>query len=169
MKSYFSKLPAGQVLKTRNGKYWKVYSLMVLLVLLYAVQLGKVFIPQVQRVFFRQFHLTGTTFPRWAVLQTVPTMYSFANELWWSRLPLDEARLFYESGPSLDQYYVWLNHFPLHFVTYNHYRDLFFQDFNKSYVVIQSRYRGNTMVSRYELKRNAGVLTVTALKADDER
>jgi len=161
MRTYFSKLPAGQVLKTRGRKYWATYAFIFLFILMYALQLGKFFSPSIQRVFFKQFHLHGTSFVRWAALQTVPSMYSFSNELWWSRHPLDEQHLFERSGADLDRYYVWLNHFPLHFVTYNHYRDLFFQDFKKSHLLIRTRFRGQELNSIYSLKRNGGVLDLT--------
>ncbi|MGE0266953.1 MAG: hypothetical protein AB7S78_00675 [Candidatus Omnitrophota bacterium] len=169
MKSYFSQLPAGQVIRSLEKKSWPAYIFIVLLLLLYMLQISKLFVPQIQKLFFKQYQFCNLTFRDWALLQVVPSMYSFANELWWSRDPIDEKNLFYRPDPNLDHYYVWLNHFPLHFVTYNHYRDLFFQDFKKSYLLIRSRYQQNQMESTYTLKRNGGVLEITRTGNHDGR
>lgn len=163
MKSYFSQLPAGQVIRSRSKKSWTAYVFIFVLLFIYALQISKLFVPQIQKVFFQQYHMNSLSFRQWAIQQVVPSMYSFANELWWSRGPIDEYNLFFMPDPELDHYYVWLNHFPLHFVTYNHYRDLFFQDFKKSHLFIRSRYQKNQMTSNYTLKRNGGVLEITLM------
>ncbi len=134
-----------------------------------AVQVSKLILPEVQQTFLRQFHLKDDHFSRWAVLQSVPTMYSFANELWWSGESLSADNLFFENHDITERYYLWLNHFPLHFVTYNHYRDVFFRDDAVDYIYLRSRFRGQSLITRYLLDPKQGTLRIIRLDEQEAR
>ncbi|MBZ0165324.1 MAG: hypothetical protein K8I00_00855 [Candidatus Omnitrophica bacterium] len=148
---YLRSLPAYQVVRLVHVRNWRSYMLMLIVVFMCAVQFSKLYSPRVQRVFMRQFHLKEDHFLRWACLQAVPTMYSFANELWWSPVPVGESDLFLVNTDITERYYVWLNHFPLHFITYNHYRDLHFKDKEPRYLHLRTRFRGQDVSSDFVL------------------
>ena len=150
--------PVYHVVRCVHPRFWRYYLLLTVVVGLCCLQLAKIAVPSVQLTFLRQFHFKNRSFSRWAVQQMVPTMYSFGNELWWDRHPLTQANLFYENEDITQRYYLWLNHFPLHFATYNHYRDLFFMGADTHYIVMRSRFRGLEMISCYRMKNRRGEL-----------
>jgi hypothetical protein len=68
--------------------------------------------PGVARVMMERFHLRGGRM-RWALLQTLPSMYNFVNVV----------QVHVPDGEPTDDT-IWLNHYPLRAITYTHRRQL---------------------------------------------
>ena len=57
------------------------------LILLYVGIILKLFIPQWRERGMAQFHLTVDSYANWFLLQPIPAMYNYGNEIWIGDLP----------------------------------------------------------------------------------
>ena len=108
-----------------------------------------------QRLMIARFHLRSQSFVLWAALQFSPSMYNFENEIWIGPGPLSRAMLRgQEALPSGTDHY-WVNHFPLHDVSFDpRYRKILYER-GQSFVYVRSRYGGTEMVSAYQVSSDA--------------
>jgi hypothetical protein len=101
------------------------------------------FSPGVRRTLMEKFHWRGESFIRWGVLQFIPSMYNFSNEIQ------------VEPGHLVRQ----VNHFPLRVITFNpqvrQYLALSGQTFD---VTLRSRFQGTTVETFYKLESQPPVL-----------
>jgi hypothetical protein len=79
-------------------------------------------------------------------LQTIPSMYNFANEVWVSSKP--QKFLDIEKN---NVSHVWMNHYPLRLLTFTLQRDQFFLKYNGPlYIYVRSQYRETLLESSYQ-------------------
>jgi hypothetical protein len=104
-------------------------------------------VTHVQRALMKKMHLKTESFVLWSVLQAVPSMYNFSNELWISADP-NTLPGFSDNKMT----HLWVNHYPLREITFTLYRDQLFLNYNKPlYIYLQSTYRGADEKSAYRL------------------
>lgn len=107
----------------------------------------KLFSPSVQRFFLSQYHLKNDNFCLWALGHLLPSMYNYANEVWYSDAPFDET-----SPLGLAPYaHKWVNHYPLHVVTFGLYREGLFSTPKEYFFYLRSRYKKSEVTSVYHL------------------
>ncbi len=169
MRDYIAKLPLVQCFTVQGRRTPGFYAITLALGLALVLQCLKLIHPATQQSFLKQFHCQTRSFAVWSLRQTVPSMYSFENQVWWSRAPLDGRPTFTQSDLDAGRYHVWLNHFPLHFVTYNFYRDLFFMESDESYLHLESSFQHQNLSSSYKLERDHDVVRIIPMRgAGDE-
>jgi hypothetical protein len=105
-----------------------------------------------QTLIMKKFHLRGISYPHWAVLQFVPSMYHFSNELWISRQPLTEQAIAGSAALPAETLHLWVNHFPLNFVYFSLTHRTFF-DKGYRYVALRSVYRDHQLITVYRVAR----------------
>ena len=125
----------------------------VLMAVIYLLLMAKAVCPYLQNLFMAQFHLRyqdQKDFPKWAALQFIPSMYNFSNEIWYSN------RLIEGGIPIVDDgiLHLWFNHYPLRFVSFANYRDLFFAGGREHFIYLRSCYRGQCLNTKYEIIAN---------------
>lgn len=113
------------------------------------------FSSQAQRLAMSKFHLKTRPFELWAVLQPVPSMYNFGNEIWVSRDPLTWERIEQgKLGPNV--YHRWVNHYPLRILSFGEQRKNFPQ--GVYFIYLRSRYGKQVMASEFRLTVDNGRL-----------
>lgn len=108
------------------------------------------FCPWSQRQIMEKFHLKSGSFLQWAAWQFVPSMYNFANETWVRPRPFGDQ----PDDGSLDTIHYRINHYPLRYASFT--SDMRAQYKNSKrpvYFYIRSSYRGQALVSVYQLQR----------------
>lgn len=126
-----------------------------ILVVLYIGIALKLIVPQWRERGLAQFHLIADSYLQWALLQPVPAMYNYANEIWIS----DGPRQGPEGHPRAKddrEYHAWLNHYPLRGVSFNWDRDVIVKTRGYKYITLRSRYRGSSLETGYYLNVQAG-------------
>jgi hypothetical protein len=100
-----------------------------------------------QKTAMAKFHLTVKPFGRWALLQFVPAMYNFQNEVYWSFTPLAEL-----SDPALSgmSTHLSVNHYPLRMIYFRMNRQAVIYD-RPVYIYLRSLYRGRQLITSYLL------------------
>lgn len=108
----------------------------------------------VQDKALERFHLASRSFTEWAMLQSVPAMYNFANHYCWSSRP----RGCETSGPAIvpQEWRVEetaaVNHFPVRLVTFADNRVRLLRGAEEYRLVVRSEYRGRSMTSCFEVR-----------------
>ena len=126
----------------------------------------------VQEAFLRRFHLASADFPRWAIQQTIPSIYNFENKVWIStrslmqfevdQLDNDESRVAsVPSGKNQNVESGMVNHFPTRLATFAD-RRVHLKRNPNGYMYLRSRYRGKEIKTTYELE--PGTHTVFKIK-----
>ena len=136
------------IFQCKNNKGTLAFYILILFV--YVILIGKAFCPSIQRLFMAQYHLrydNSKDFPRWAALQFIPSMYNFSNELWYSDQRIEEMSKL--SGPGV--HHRWINHYPLRFVSFGLYRELFFAGAREHFIYLRSCYRGECLMTNYRI------------------
>ena len=148
--------------------------------LFYALLIGaamllfsKCIFPASTKTFSRQFHLNSSSYTEWALLQTLPAMYNFSNEFWYTPYPYDEETMDDIEAGALDEIrhdapfsiieHYYINHYPLRLLTFNLNRRFFApEDEEILAVYVRSNYQGISTLSAYEvhLENNTTVLTL---------
>ena len=131
--------------------------LAVLVIAVTSVLLALPFSAPLQTRMMKRFHLASDTFVGWAMLQPVPSMYSFANEVWISDFPMSEENL--RKYPKLAQS-VWCNHFPAQIMTARD-RSVAVRAPYSEFLHLCSSYGEQRVFSRIELKKTNGDPRVT--------
>ncbi len=116
----------------------------------------------VQETYLRRHHLASADFPRWAIQQTIPSIYNFENKVWISperlmqfeldQLDNDESRVvsgFLGEKRNIESSMV--NHFPTRLATFADERVQLVRNPN-GYLYLRSRYRGKEIKTTYELE-----------------
>lgn len=132
-------------------KSWETKVFYALLGVVAAVLAAVPFSPAVQRMIMAKFHWRGPSFAQWALLQFVPSMYNFSNEIWVTQDPVDVVTAA-DTPPASALLYQRVNHFPLRMITFRpEVRESFAQSGQHFNVVLRSRYRDTTLISVYEM------------------
>ncbi len=118
------------------------------------------FSPDVERLVMQKFHWRAKSFVAWSILQFVPSMYSFSNEIVVTQefvdQPLDLVSLDQLSSP----FYFHVNHFPLRLITFTPKAREFFSSSRQSYYVyLRSRYRDVVLDTVYQMNSNGYILS----------
>jgi len=119
----------------------------------YLLILGKLIVPQVQQRFMAQYHLTAQSFISWALLQPVPSMYSFANEFWWTDHPSWNLLPEDPYHEDMQGRYQWLNHYPLRPMTFTLNRHAFVRYHDPQYALLRSSFRAQTLETIYKIEK----------------
>ena len=117
----------------------------------------KAFVPAVQQRGIDQFHLTHSSFPEWALLQPIPAMYNYANELWIGNRPYIERNAV-RADKSTDHHYTYINHYPLRIISFSWYRSKFLTDTNFDYITLKSTYQNTSQVTHYRISDRSGAI-----------
>lgn len=128
------------------------------------ILLVKNFLPPVQHLFFKQFHLTQKSFLKWAALQYVPSMYNFSNELWYSYEPIGSHEI--KTLPKATVFHRWYNHYPLRFVTFGLYRDEFFKEPKEKFITVRSHMRSESLTTHYLLSLQNNKVALIPVKKE---
>lgn len=123
---------------------------LVVLMLLYGAIIAKLFIPAWGRRGMQQFHLTVDSYPEWFLLQPLPAMYNYGNEIWIGDRPRRSVPG-HPTAAKFREYHTWANHYPLRMVTFNWTRDYIVRDKGYKYVTLRSHYRGQHIETAYFL------------------
>lgn len=147
----------------------------VLLSAAFASTLWLPFDPARQEALMSSRHLRAKSFPEWASLQLVPTMYNFANRTWISAEPLTPARLAAAAPLSETEfnrdplgalaagtYTCWMNHYPPRLITFGGLRRRLYRRGEPTYFCFQSRFRGQVVESHYLAVPHSGKLLFRA-------
>jgi len=125
---------------------------------------------QVQQTFLRRFHLASSSYPVWAIQQTVPSMYNFENKYWFSHRPMsqdvidqlasEETRIVNTKGISTVRRNTgseteivsnMVNHFPTRVATFADER-IHLKDNPKGFYYFRTRYRGEEIKTTFKLE-----------------
>lgn len=115
----------------------------------------KLFVPVVQERGIQQFHLTHSSFPEWMLLQPIPAMYNYANELWIGNRPyveVDQER----KQNATNHHYTYINHYPLRIISFSWYRSKFLSDTNFDYITLKSTYQNVSQLTNYRISDRDG-------------
>ena len=124
----------------------------------------KAFVPSIQRICIKQFHLRSASFFQWALLQPLPWMYSYANEVCWTDNINPKACLdFHERA--YPRFHTWLNHYPLRFVTFTYQRPNFVLTETDQYIHLKSRYKNQELTTTYKIIVNPDNLYLKPLES----
>ena len=148
-------IPALAFIRDRRAAMSRFGALVAVLILATTVVLlGIVIAPPVRTEMMKKFHLRSRSYGLWCVLQIIPSMYNFANEVWVSATPLTWSQL--EKGEEIpNTAHVWTNHYPIQVLTYWE-RQLYFRGNGLTYVYLRSRYRESTLYSALRVVARAG-------------
>ncbi len=139
-------------------KSWETKVFYVLLGVVAAVLAALPFSPPVQRMIMEKFHWRSPSFAQWVLLQFVPSMYNFSNEIWVTQEPVDSVKAG-DAPPASALLYQRVNHFPLRMITFRpEVRESFAQSGQHFNVVLRSRYQDASLVSVYEMDSYPPVL-----------
>lgn len=123
--------------------------------LIFGISLFLAFLPfsrENQMLIMEKFHLRSPSFAQWSILQFVPSMYNFSNEVWLSPSPLSKTAV--DGGEILPQgaQHFWMNHYPIRIIYFSlgHRRDLVKKG-KPVYALVRSRFRGHELVTRYKI------------------
>ena len=118
-------------------------------------------VPHVQELLMSKFHLATGSVELWALLQFIPSMYNFGNEIWISQRPLTWDMI-NEGQWGKDVDHRWVNHYPL--------RILFFGDQRKYFkpgiyfIYIRSQYRAQVLRSSFRMVVDGNRLSIERLE-----
>ena len=131
----------------------------IILVALFIITLP--FSRQTQGLLFEKFQLKTRSFVQWSVLQVIPSMYSFANEVWKSPVPFSD-QFDPDQIPANQPYqHYWINHYPLRYITFSLTNRQKYIHLNTPYYInIRSRYHNNQLVSSYRINPKANRLYI---------
>jgi len=126
-----------------NGRPdWTYRSIIVLIAAVAVWLLSMPFCPFIQRTALQRFHLQTDWFAAWAMQAPVPAMYSFHNRYRIESQPWDAT--FFERPVTGS-----INHFPVRLYTFAETRPLLLPQTNRRMLTLQSRYRGQTLTTRW--------------------
>ncbi|MCB9757375.1 MAG: hypothetical protein H6753_02995 [Candidatus Omnitrophica bacterium] len=143
----------------RQAKTWdtKVFFLIITLVFIFLSAL--LFSPYVQRLIMAKFHWRAKSFAAWGLLQFIPSMYSFSNEIVVTQTPVSQPLELAFFDQSQVQLYRRVNHFPLRMITFSpQVREFFVESRQNYYVYLRSHYRGVVLTTVYQMESNGSEL-----------
>ena len=146
----------------------------IILLLLTAAALATLITPLThggRETLLRAHHLRVQPFAVWSALQFVPSMYSYANQVWVSRAPLDEAALAGRTRLPHDTHAEWVNHYPPRIITFGPARAMRARNSESVHYYLQSRYGDAEVTSHYVAAASEGrvrVQLVESGRADGE-
>lgn len=146
----------------RQIKTWdtKIFFSVIVLVLMFLFALF--FSLNIQRLIMAKFHWRAKSFAVWSLLQFIPSMYSFSNEIVVTQTPITQPLELAAFDQSQAQLYRRVNHFPLRVITFSpQVREFFAESRQDYYVYLRSRYRGVVLTTVYELESNGLELRLT--------
>lgn len=127
------------------------------LMVLYVGIALKLIVPQWRDRGLAQFHLTADSYLQWVLLQPVPAMYNYANEIWIGDGPR-QGTAAHPRAKDAREYHTWLNHYPLRVVSFNWTRDVIVREQGYKYITVRSRYRGSSLETGYFLNIKTGAI-----------
>ncbi len=104
--------------------------------------------------------LRSESFPTWAALQLVPSMYNYAHRVWISEQPLTPAQLAGDSPLPAAASTQWVNHYPTRTMTFGAQRAALLHHPRTMHFYFDSRFGGTQVRSHYTLEPHAGVVAV---------
>lgn len=146
----------------RQFKAWdtKIFFSVIALVLMFLFALF--FSLNIQRLIMAKFHWRAKSFAVWSLLQFIPSMYSFSNEIVVTQAPITPPFELASFQQPSAQFYRRVNHFPLRMITFSpQVREFFVKSRQNYYVYLRSRYRGVVLTTVYEMKSNGSELRLT--------
>ncbi len=119
---------------------------------------------RVQDQLARAHHARPTSTASWIVFQLAPKMYSFEHRVWFSREPLTEFLVMRPEGPGVDNEVTSINHYPVRAARFESMRDEIVRRGDDVYVLVRSRYRGRSWVSRYVVRVDGSELVLEVIE-----
>ncbi|HUS40619.1 MAG: hypothetical protein WBF93_12960 [Pirellulales bacterium] len=105
--------------------------------------------PRGREMLVRAHHLRVEPYAAWSILQFLPSMYSYANRVWVSPVPLDESTLV-GSGRFPDGTHTeWVNHYPPRVITFGIGRAILVNEKQTLHYYLQSRFCDIQVDSHY--------------------
>lgn len=115
----------------------------------------KLIVPGLAERGIKQFHLTVESYPEWFLMQPIPAMYNFGNEIWIGNSPHKPLPVIVR-GKKKKHFHTWVNHYPLRVVTFNWTRPIIVREKGNKYITLKSHYRGQEVETVYFLKIDDG-------------
>ena len=138
---------------------WSTLCVYFFILIVDVIILSKAISPEIQKRFMRQFHLTTDSFGSWALLQFVPSMYNFANEVWISSQLIPASDTISSAGQAR-----WFNHYPLRMLTFHLDRGLYWNNPSVQFIYLRSRYRDVELRSIYQIDRRENGINLKLLQ-----
>lgn len=149
--------PLFQALRQVKAGDTNVFFLIIGFVLMFLFALF--FSSHIQRLVMAKFHWRAKSFAAWSLLQFIPSMYSFSNEIVITQAPIDPPFASASFQQSSAQFYRRVNHFPLRMITFHpQAREFFANSRQNYYVYLRSRYRGVILNTVYQMQSNGSEL-----------
>ena len=140
----------------RKGRSFWIVSGLQALMALFIVVMGLA--PPLQRAVMNNMHLSSDHYAAWVLLQTVPKMYNFDNEVWRVGFTFDEE-------PPVIHYRV--NHYPLREVTFNLTPNRVARHDLTGEIWARSTYRNTCVTSAHRMAAHSEIDTTVLLEPID--
>lgn len=108
--------------------------------------------PPVAGATMRRFHLQSESFVTWSAQFPIPAMYNFANRYQFCSVPPSMISEGLISDFATPPKWRYANHFPTRVFTFGDGRYNLYRSGKPLWVDFESRYRGQVLVSQYELR-----------------
>ena len=121
-------------------------------------------IPGIASATIHRFHLRTSSFTWWAIQAPIPSMYNLANQYEVGELqpelpddplfqPMFEFPISEQPATDHKTEKRYINHYPVRVITFANRRYRYFNDGNDRWVTVTSRYRGQHLESKYQVRR----------------
>ena len=107
--------------------------------------------------------LRSESFPAWAALQFVPSMYNYAHRVWISEQPLTPEQLAGDNPLPPDASTQWVNHYPTRMMTFGAQGAALLHQPRTMHYYFDSRFGSTQVCSHYTLEPVDNVVTVQLL------
>jgi hypothetical protein len=152
--------PLFQALRQVKTGDTKVFFLIIALVFIFLSAL--LVSPYIQRLIMAKFHWRARSFTAWSLLQFIPSMYSFSNEIVVTQTPITPPLELASFQQPSARFYRRVNHFPLRMITFSpQVREFFAESRQDYYVYLRSHYRGVVLNTVYQMESNGLGLRLT--------
>ena len=128
----------------------------VLIILVSISQVCKFIFPV---TFLKQFHLQSDHFIKWAVIQPIPSMYSYSNRAWISKYEYDSYTVQDIINRELELEGMQLNHYPSRTFTFRNDREKVLGKSVKT-VYLRSEFAGESLISVYSIKNEQNKILI---------
>lgn len=161
VKELLKKIPLIQaLLRLKKERQLSTFCLYGSIFLVSLTLIAKALNPSLQMIFLKQFHLRSTSFIQWGLLQFVPSMYNYGNEVWISIPELQQEQLIQIDSTEPPIVYLFVNHYPLRVVTFAFAREYYFDPEGFNYIYLRSGYRGLSLSSQFQVIKKPSVIFI---------
>lgn len=109
-------------------------------------------VPSLGRIAVDKMHLQTPVFLNWAMVQFIPSMYNFGNQIWIGPAALTTDMIEGRQPLPPGTKHFWVNHYPLRQTYFRLRRDLLFKQYGTFYIYLKSSYRGIVWVQTYRMQ-----------------